>query len=1196
MADTHPEQPAVDQVSCPACGSPNPAGFRFCGSCGSAMERTCPNCGATSPASFRFCGNCATPLTGEAPAVQARPQVQPELEERKVVTVLFADLTASTELASRLDPEDLRGILTPFFEAMVEEITAYGGTIQKFIGDAVVAVFGVPAAHEDDPERAVRAALAMYRRLRRVNDELKSSGRPELQMRIGVNTGEVVTARGIDREGLVTGEPVNLAARLETLARPGTIFVGDRTHRDTRHAIDYRSLGAVSVKGISRPVTAWEVVGEAEARPAAGPTAAAPMVGRDSELELLRLLLSRTIREGRASLATVVGPAGIGKSRLGWEFMAAVRREAPSVRMVRGRCLPYGAGLTYWPLAEILKADAGIMDSDPPEAIQDKARTRLGERFAGEEPGSGTTQVLLSSIGVPVHPDPLGGASAEVARELITKSWRAYFEAVAADHPLVALIEDVHWADQSLLDVIESLAGKVAAPVLFLAMARPDLWERRAGWGGGLRSVARIELSPLSEQESEALVLHLLGDATAPPEALRPIMERAEGNPFFAQELLQMLIEEGFLVRNEHAWRLERELPVSLPDTVQGVIASRIDLLPAAEKRAIQDASVVGRIFWRGALERLGTPDPGPVMDALVQKGLAWERDGSVIEGERELIFNHVLTRDVAYQSIPRSRRAQAHAQALAWVEEVVRGRFDEFAEILAYHAELAGDTARTARYALLAGHRSRRVFAAEEAIGWYDRALEAAAALPAEEAAPLVAELARSRGEAHEQVGRFPEASADYAAAVKEARAAGLGDEEARGLAALAHVFWLQDRYDEGEPLVEEALERARAVGATDLLARLLYTAGTMRFGRGQFREALGLHQEAVSVAEAGGDREGEAWARHGLCETLYFLGPFQDALEEGLRADAMLRALGQRPMVFHNEYMISFLNMLLGRFEEGLRTADSSIVGNRELGNRRDETFALAGKGHLLYHVGDLGGSMVLIDQADELAAGLQSPRLSLGVRGFRAMTLAEIGAFDRAALDVEAVAQLHEQIGGNFFRPLSVGLRAWMELRAGNREGAAVLFGQARGYATDLNQSLQTAHVELLAWEDTADADGVAEVASRLMEPDSSRLYAAWAEYGAALAAELSGDWKQAVDHAGRAWQSASALGQTPVLWRSAALQSRAFRSLGREAETEEARARAAETVRGVLDGFQDPELREAFASRAAIRDLLSPSGTL
>src|SRR5205823_2087394 len=355
-------------------------------------------------------------------------------------------------------------------------------------------------------------------------------------------------------------------------------------------------------------------------------------------------------------------------------------------------------------------------------------------------------------------------------------------------------------------------------PVMFLTMARPDLWERRPGWGGAIGNGVRIELSPLRQEESEELVRALLGNATAPPEALRPVLERAEGNPFFAQELLRMLIEEGYLVRNEFDWRLDRSLPDRLPDTVQGVIASRIDLLPPAEKRAIQDAAVVGRIFWEGALVALGSPGARGAVAALIEKGLAWEREDSTIEGERELIFNHILTRDVAYQSIPRSRRAAAHGEALAWVERVTAGREEEFAEILAHHAAAAGDTARTARYAMLAGHRSARVFAAEEAIRWYGRALEAAAAMPDDSGAALQAEVHLRRGMAFEQLGRFPEAEPDYRASVDAAARTGERSLSARALAALAHLHWLQDRYEDGQRVLEQALEAAREVGASNL------------------------------------------------------------------------------------------------------------------------------------------------------------------------------------------------------------------------------------------------------------------------------------------------------------------------------------------------------------------------------------------
>ncbi|HXJ62155.1 MAG TPA: adenylate/guanylate cyclase domain-containing protein [Actinomycetota bacterium] len=1198
---------AQDGTSCPACGSTNPAGNRFCGSCGSPLVLTCPACGASNPPANRFCGACGTGLTTDAPtaldtaaaglpaidrAPTGTPTAEAELEERKVVTVLFADLTGSTELATSMDAEDLRPVLTAYFTAMADEIERHGGTVQKFIGDAIVAVFGVPVAHEDDPERAVRAAIAMHDRLPSLNAELAATRSVELQMRIGVNTGEVVTATGIDREGLVTGTPVNLAARLEALASPGSIVVGERTHRDTRRAIAYRSLGEVAVKGFDRPMPAFEVAGVVRGTRAQG---AAPMVGRDAEIDLLTLVLDRTERERKAGLATVIGPAGIGKSRLAHEFQVLARGRPTPANVVRGRCLPYGDGLTYWPLAEILRTDVGIMDSDRAGTIREKAVDRLQHRIRSDDPVS-TVDVLLSSIGVPVSPDPIAGAAPEVARELIGRCWRIYFESLAAEHPVVAIVEDVHWADPSLLDLLEQLASRVAAPVLFLAMTRPDLWERRPAWGAAVRSAVRIELSPLRAEESEQLLRHLLGDATAPPEALRPVLERSEGNPFFAQELLRMLVEDGYLVRNEYDWRLDRALPSTLPDTVQGVIASRIDLLAPSEKRAIQDAAVVGRIFWVGALEALGTPDAARAVDGLVDKGLAWEREGSTIEGDRELIFNHILTRDVAYQGIPRTRRETAHMDALRWVERVTAGREEEYAEILAHHAEAAGDPAKTARYSTLAGHRSARVFAAEEAIRWYGRALEAAGRMgDAPERPTIEGEVRLGRGEAFEQLGSFPEAEPDYRAASESAEQARDRMLAARSLAALAHLHWLQDRYDDGQRVLEQALEAAREVGASNLIAKSLYTAGTIRFGRGEFREALELHQEAVRVAQEAGDLEGEAWARHGLCETVYFLGPFTEALAEGLRADELLRRIGQEPMRHHNLYMVSFAHTLMGDLEEGERTGRESLEGNRELGNRRDEAFAHNAVGQAQLHLGYLGDSVAGLDAAVAVSEHLDSPRLLFGNVLFRSLTLMEVGAYELATRDVLTALDLAATLHGTFFLPILLSGDGIRLLHEGRDDEARARFAESNETDVFLHR-LERAFAGILAWEMREDPGELEHFGGELAAlPDGvTPLYTSWGRYGLALAALHRGDHAAALRGLEAPLGFAEGAHARTLAWRLYRVAALAHAGLGDDAAAIDARARAVRVIRFVVEHLPEGSLRDGFRSRHDVAEVLSWAG--
>ncbi|HET9722682.1 MAG TPA: adenylate/guanylate cyclase domain-containing protein [Actinomycetota bacterium] len=1142
---------AVVDVVCPRCGSPNPPGFRFCGSCGTALD------GAT--------GGGAT--------------VDVDREERKVVTALFADLAASTEMASRLDPEDLRAVLRPFFDAMVEEIDRYGGTVEKFIGDAVVAVFGAPVAHEDDPERAVRCALAMHRRLRALNDDVAERAGGDLTMRIGVNTGEVI-AHGID-EGIVTGEAVNIAARLQALADPGAVVVGDRTYRDTREAFAYQSVGDVQVKGIARALRLWRV--ERETAVPRAPTTEGRFVGRRHELDLLRLLFERTVRERRPNLATVVGPPGIGKSRLVREVVIALE-EAGRARVVRGRCLPYGDGLTYWPLAEILKGDCAILDSDPHVEILRKANVRLGRRFPGEE-GLGVTGILLSSIGVEVESDPLAGADPDAARRSIERAWQRYLESLCAEGPLVALVEDVHWGDPSLLALIERVVGAASGTALVVCTARPELFERRPDWAGGLSNATTVSLSPLTTDESSALVGHLLG-ADPPADVVEPILRRSEGNPFFAGELVRMMIEDGTLERSDGSWRLERALPTALPDTVQGVIASRLDLLPPAEKRAIQDAAVVGRVFWAGAVSALGAGEVDAGLDALVAKGLVREGSSSSIADERELVFHHVLTRDVAYASIPRVRRAEAHGAVGRWLEAVTTGRDEEFAEILAHHFGLAGDDERSARYAFVAGNRQRRVFAADAAIAWYGRAVEALGARDA----GMRSRIALARGAAHEQLGSFADAEADYRLAESSAREAGDAVLEARALAAIAHVLWLHDRYDEGDELLPLALAAAREVGAVDVEARLLYTAGTMRFGRGAFDEALPLHAEALAIAERSGDTEGQALAHHGLCETYYFHGPVQLGLEHGRLAHRLFSSLGQRPMVAHNLYMVSWLEWLTGDSDAARTSVETSIELCREVGNRRDEAFALVDRAGILLGAGSFGLALADATRALDTARELGIRRAEMIAHIARSDVLAELLDARILESDVLASLELSDQLASRFMRSAVLGNAGLLAVLRGDLEEGSRSLDESRRVAGDMYVDIGwPARAEVLSAEVSGDAERLEGIAASLARLGDAPPFTLWGTYGTALAALLREDHEQAYVRALEAVEGAVRAKLERVRWRASRVAWLAAEALGRGDEAADHLRSARASVETFAASIPE-DLRTSFLARPDVTELL------
>ncbi len=608
-----------------------------------------------------------------------------------MVTILFADVTGSTGLGERLDPERLTEVMGSYFDAMRREIEAEGGTVEKFIGDAIMAAFGVPSAHEDDPARALRAALRMRRRLEGLNRDLQRSHGVTLAIRTGVNTGDVLAAvRPKPGEPMVSGDAVNVAARLEQAAGAGEIVLAERTARAVR-GFRFRNLGPLELKGKSGRVSAALLLEETGAPERGVPGLHAPMVGRDQELALLRTLFARAAAEGRPNLVTIYGDPGVGKSRLVAEFLgwSEILERPPTV--VRGRCLPYGDGVTYWPLAEILKGFAGILDSDAPglvlEKIREAGRDLLTPDLAADPLRA--TATLAYTVGVEDPEVPFAALDPRQVRTEVHLAWRSFFSALAAGGPIVGVVEDIHWADPALLDLLEDLAERVQGPILFVCPSRPELTAGRPGWGGGRRNFSSISLDPLTRDDADRLVHELLAIDDLPSSVRVRILERAEGNPFFLEEIVRHLIDEGLLVRRDGRWGAAGGIEdVEIPDTVQGVLAARIDLLEPVDKRALQSAAVVGRVFWPGPV-RLLVGDGAPIDDALralEERELVLSRLSSAIAGEPEFIFKHILTRDVAYETLPRRDRSAAHARVARWIEETVGERSREFVELLAYH------------------------------------------------------------------------------------------------------------------------------------------------------------------------------------------------------------------------------------------------------------------------------------------------------------------------------------------------------------------------------------------------------------------------------------------------------------------------------------------------------------------------------
>jgi class 3 adenylate cyclase len=582
----------------------------------------------------------------------------PTSDERKVATVLFADLVGSTELASDEDPERVRALLERFYDAMGSEIQSAGGTVEKFAGDAVMAAFGAPAALEDHAERALHAALAMQRRLSELGDDLG--------LRIGVNTGEVVVGRSREGSSFVSGDAVNVAARLEQAAGAGDILVGERTAAAARGAFEFGERATVDAKGKPGGVAARRLVRALTLmRPRGVSGLKRAFVGREGELELLQATYNRVVVERRPHFVTVMGDAGVGKTRLVRELWERLGDESPGPLRRTGRCLPYGHGITYWALGEIVKEQLGLLESDPPETV----RAKLGEH-----------EILGLALGLEVA----GELHPLAAREHLHQATVAFLEELASERPLVVLVEDIHWAEEPLFDLLERTLREVNGPLLLLATARSDLLDRRPAWGGGRRNMTILGLEPLSTDDASYLLDELLA-ADLPAPIRDVVVSRAEGNPFFVEELIGNLIDAGVLQRENGSWRA-RDLPpgYTMPDSVQAVLAARIDLLGEVDKAALQAAAVIGRVFWPGPVRDLiGGSEPS--FDALEERDFIRRRAGTSLEGEREFAFKHALTREVAYSSLPKARRARLHAEFAGWLERVGEGR-DEWAALLAHH------------------------------------------------------------------------------------------------------------------------------------------------------------------------------------------------------------------------------------------------------------------------------------------------------------------------------------------------------------------------------------------------------------------------------------------------------------------------------------------------------------------------------
>jgi class 3 adenylate cyclase/tetratricopeptide (TPR) repeat protein len=604
-------------------------------------------------------------------------QSTPQRELRTTVTIVFRDLTGSTALAERLDPESLQAVMTRYFDRMRRVIERHGGTVEKFIGDAVMAVFGVPVVHEDDAVRAVRAAAEMEQALTALNREIQQRWGVTVQARTGVNTGEVMALVRAGADVVVSGDAVNVAARLEQVARPGEILVGAPTYRLVRDAVRAEPVTPLRLRGKAAPVAAWRLLDVAADVPGHRRRMDAPMVDREQEFALLERAYERAITEQGCLLLTLLGAAGVGKSRLVAGFLAKVGRRAT---VLRGRCLSYGEGITFWPVAEVLRQASRFAGGE----TREEARAKLAALLEGER----QAELIAERIG-----GVLGLADATAAEE-IPWAVRKVFEALARRQPLIVVFDDLHWAEPTFLDLVEHVAEwSRDARLLLICIARPEVLEARPQWGLNSPRATSILLEPLTATESEQLVSNLLSTRLA-EEAQARIIEAAEGNPLFMEEFLGMLIDDGLLTRSEDRWVLTTDpSAIPVPASIQTLLVTRLDQLNEEERTLVERASVVGQVFQRDAVAELSHIADRPAVDrsltALVRKGLIGPARSDFVRHDA-FRFRHLLIRDAAYQTLPKALRAELHERFAVWQERTAGGRIGEYQELLAYHLEQA--------------------------------------------------------------------------------------------------------------------------------------------------------------------------------------------------------------------------------------------------------------------------------------------------------------------------------------------------------------------------------------------------------------------------------------------------------------------------------------------------------------------------
>jgi len=989
----------ADAPVCTSCGSPNEAGRKFCGECGAPLAVACASCGTPNAPGVKFCGECGAPLAAQAEPRKAGAVSEAPAAERRLVSVLFADLVGFTTASEGRDAEETRELLSRYFDVSRSIIERYGGTVEKFIGDAVMAVWGTPVATEDDAERAVRAALELVSSIPDLH--------PALQARAGVLTGEAAVTIGATSEGMVAGDLVNTASRVQSAADPGTVLVGASTRTAADAAIAFEDVGEHELKGKAEPMRLWRALRVVANRGGEGRSSGleAPFVGRDRELRLVKDIFHTTAEAGRAHLVLVTGPAGIGKSRLSWEFEKYVDGLTLTVRWHKGRCLSYGEGVAYWALAEMVRGRAGILENDDADAAAVRLAASVAEHVPDVQDRDWVEPRLAHLLGL---------ADATFEREDLFAAWRLYFECLADGAPTMLVFEDLQWADAGLLDFVEYLVEWARAkPILVIGLARPELAERRPGFGTATHGAyTGLALEPLPDEAMEALLDGLVPGL--PAELRTSIRARAEGIPLYAVETVRMLLNRGQLERADGSYRVVGEIEsLEVPETLHALVASRIDGLEPDERRLVQDASVLGKTFVLDALVTVsGRPREQiePVVRSLVRKEVLFLESDRRSAERGQHGFLQDLVRHVAYETLARRDRKARHLAAADFFETFWSGREQEVVEVVASHYLIAFDLdpaaddapalkARARETLARAGERAASLGSSAEAAVLFARAAELGESTLDE------ARLLTQAGKAARAHGDTERATSQLLRAIELFEQAGSPHAAARASADLAQGEFGTGKLD----AAIERMELAYKVLETDepdedlayflsQLARWLYFAGQLELCEERNERALGVAERLrlPEVLSHALNTKGLLATQQGCLETARAL--IGHALRIALENDI--------PMATMRGYTnLCAAEIQLGNLAEAEELTTRSLELARRIGDRESEWFSLGNLTDSYFWTGRWDDAMEIVA---ELPPGLETQAPALHVSAAEVARHRGDVATARAALDRASVLE--------------------------------------------------------------------------------------------------------------------------------------------------------------------------------------------